>query len=335
VSVLRFVLSLFSLSLSLSSVCSLCCCSPWCLGLCRLCLGCAPIRCLVPLVGVIVRSVACSCPPPCKAQRAGHKLKKAKNYAPKLPSMYQQWWWVFGLPFCRCFGCLGSLACLFLFACLGGLSWFPCRGWLPSRFHLSPPSPVCLVVSVVLLVLVASAVSMSGCLCRCLWLGCLCRCCVLCCLCSLSLSLSLSLRCVLLCVSGVSVCVFACLLVCLFLCLGLCWLWLCVGLSVCFGASVSLCLGSLVSLCLCGQACLLYRFLECRAVPKAPPPEEYFMCMVGFSFGCAFRLLAFDLRFPACACEGWLCVCVCVCVSVMVSVVPHLVVLCSARKRRN
>jgi hypothetical protein len=77
-----------------------------------------------------------------------------------------------------------------------------------------------------------------------------------------------------------------------------------------------LCLGSLVSLCLCGQACLLYRFLECRAVPKAPPPEEYFMCMVGFSFGCAFRLLAFDLRFPACACEGWLCVCVCVCVCV-------------------
>ena len=136
---------------------------------------------MTPLAGVIVCSVACSCPP-CKAQRAGHRLQKAKKYAPKLPSIYQQWWWVFGLPFCRCFGCLGSLACLGCLACLGGLSWFPCRGWLPSRFHLSPSSPVCLVVSVVLLVLVASAVSMSGCLCLCLWLGCLCRCCVLCCL---------------------------------------------------------------------------------------------------------------------------------------------------------
>jgi hypothetical protein len=37
----------------------------------------------------------------------------------------------------------------------------------------------------------------------------------------------------------VFVCVFACLFVCL---LGLLRLWLCVGLAVCFGASVSLCL---------------------------------------------------------------------------------------------
>jgi hypothetical protein len=133
--------------------------------------ACALCLCVCVCLGVIVRSVACSCPP-CKAQRAGHRLQKAKTYAPKLPSIYQEWWLVFGLPVCRCFGCLGSLACLGCLACLGGLSWFPCRGWLPSRFHLSPSSPVCLVVSVVLLVLVASAVSMSGCLCLCLWLGC-------------------------------------------------------------------------------------------------------------------------------------------------------------------
>ena len=149
---------------------------------------------------------ACSCPP-CKAQRAGHRLKKAKKYAPKLPSMYQQWWWVFGLHFCRCFGCLGSLACLGYLACPGGLSWFPCRGWLPSRFHLSPPSPVCLVVSVVLLVLVASALSL--CLGVFVFVFGLVDCvgvafCVVSVL-SLSLSLSPSLRCVLLCVSGVLV----------------------------------------------------------------------------------------------------------------------------------
>jgi len=107
-----------------------------------------------------------------------------------------------------------------------------------------------------------------------------------------------------------------CLFVCLFPWLCLFGVLLCVGLSVCFGASVSLCLGSLVSLCLCGQACLLYRFLECRAVPKAPPRKNTSCVWLGFRLvvrsGCWLSTCAFLLVLVR---GGCVCVCVCVCVS--------------------
>jgi hypothetical protein len=264
------VVSVLSLSLSLFGVFSLL----------LLPLVSWPLLALFGLCTHQVLGATCGChcaqcgllmPPPlqCAASRA--QIKKGKNIRPKatehVSTMVVGLWVAFL-----------SLFWLSRFSCL---SFFVCLSW---RSVLVPLQGVA-AQSVPLIPTISCVLGCLGCL---ACLGCLCclyvwvslslslawlSVSVLRFVLSLfSLSLSLSLRCVLLCVSGVSVCVFACLLVCLFLCLGLCWLWLCVGLSVCFGASVSLCLGSLVSLCLCGQACLLYRFLECRAVPKAPPP---------------------------------------------------------------
>jgi hypothetical protein len=126
------------------------------------------------------------------------------------------------------------------------LSWLSCLSW---RSALVPLQGVA-AQSVPLIPIISCVLGCLGCL---ACLGCLC-----CLYVWVSLSLSLAWL-------FVSVLRFGVVS---------CWLWLCVGLSVRFGASVSLCLGPLVSLCLCGQACLLYRFLGCSAVLKAPPPPE-------------------------------------------------------------
>ena len=184
------------------------------------------------------------------------------------PSRLLCWWSVL-------FGCLSAfVVCLWLcrFACVR-LCLLPCGvvslglcvfGLL--RFFAC--AVLCPCVSVCLFVVVGVPLRPLVCSLACCFAGSVGPgVCLVCCLCCLSVVFGCLPALV------VCLCVFVVLPVCVFV-----FVWWCcvgvVGLSLCSGASVSMRRGFCVSLCLGVHACLLQRFLECNAVPKAPPPEE-------------------------------------------------------------